>query len=199
MSLYPVVRTVLLPLVSRAIGNVTGTEHLPGSGCVLAANHVDWLDGFYISAAVERATGRSVKYLTASNNYWWTGVTIQIPDEPGAIVGRAVQELKRGQFVCNFPEGHRNPDNTLAPGRTGTVRMAAMAEVPVVPVGIIADPGRTMKESIRFGLSGLHQVELHFGAPLTFTIPPGGISHDWLTNETARLMAALAPIAKKSI
>lgn len=199
MTIYPLVRALTLPLVARVIRDVTGTEHLPGGGYIVAPNHVDWLDGFYLSAAIDRATGRRVKYLTASNNYWWSGVTIQIPPAVGEVINQAVLELKADSVVCNFPEGQRNNQPSLMTGRTGTVRMAVLADVPVVPVGIIADAGRTMGESIRFGLSGAHPVTIHFGPPLRFQPPANGVSHGWLTAETRRLMAAIAPLAQKSI
>ena len=69
---YPVFRPKLKPLV--------GADHLPRQGgYILAANHVDWLDGFYIAAAVSAVRNVPVHFLTKSNNYWWTQVAIQIP------------------------------------------------------------------------------------------------------------------------
>lgn len=200
ISLYPLARTILLPLVSRNLESVTGTEYLPATGFVLAPNHVDWLDGFYLAAAIERATGRRTKFLTASNNYRWTGVAVQIPEQSrGEILQYAVQELKAGTIVCNFPEGQRNDTEVMMPGKTGCVRMAMLAGVPIVPTGIIADPGRTFGTSVKMGMSGEHPVSIAFGRPMTIIPPPGELTHEWLESETRRLMAAIANLCRKRV
>src|SRR5690349_6780008 len=84
------------PLFKPKLRRVTGAENLPSAGgYLLAANHVDWLDGFYIAAAVGLANGTPVHFLSASNNYWWTTITIQIPGEHrGEIVDVAAAHLK---------------------------------------------------------------------------------------------------------
>ena len=48
----PAVRLILSP---RYRFRVVGAEHVPQSGpCVVVANHVSWLDGFLLAAAVPR-------------------------------------------------------------------------------------------------------------------------------------------------
>jgi len=200
MTFYPLARTLLLPLVRRNIDQVTGTEFLPAGGFILAPNHIDWLDGFYLAAAIESSLHRRTKFLTASNNYHWTGVAVQIPDQArGEILSMAVDELQRGSIVCNFPEGQRNSTDVILPGKTGCVRMALLSGVPIVPTGIIGESGRTFGHSVKLGLSGLHPVSVHFGHPIEVVPPTGQPTHEWLMAETQRLMVAIAKLCGKRV
>jgi 1-acyl-sn-glycerol-3-phosphate acyltransferase len=200
MSLYPLLRLALLPVSKSALQSVTGQANIPATGgFIIAANHVDWLDGFFIAAAVEQACCRPVKFLTSSNNYWWTGVAVQIPEKKSEIVDHAVKELRVGHIICNFPEGQRNPESTMLPGHTGTVRMAALAGVPVIPVGIIAVSKPSMRDSIRRLRQPDQAVAINFGSPMFFSSPAGGLTGEWLKAETSRLMSAIAPLAGKRV
>lgn len=190
----------MLGRFSAKLGQVTGLEHLPpNGGYIVAANHIDWLDGFYISAAVMAGRNVPVYFLTASNNYWWTGVTLPIPVERGEIITTAVKSLRQGRVLCNFPEGQRNPTGQLLSGKTGTVRMAALAEVPVVPVGITCSSERGMAQSIKQLMSSNYHVTITVGPPLTFVRPAGSFSDSWLHQETQRLMQAIAPLCGKKV
>lgn len=200
MTYYPLARALLLPIVGRNLSQVTGADHIPSGGCILAPNHVDWLDGFYVAAAIERVQHRRTKFLTASNNYRWTGVAVQIPDQSrGEILSYAVQELTAGSIVCNFPEGQRNTTDTIMVGKTGCIRMALEADVPIVPVGIIADSGASFAASVRMGLSGRHPVAIHFGEPIRISLSSGEPTREWLNNETHRLMVAIAKLCGKRV
>ncbi len=195
---YATLSSIVYPVFNAKLPAVEGLDYLPSSGgYIIACNHVDWLDGFYIAAAVGRHRGVPVHFLTQSNNYWWTTVAVQIPAARGLIVDSSVPQLQHGQVICNFPEGERNVSSQLLIGKTGTVRMAATAGVPVIPAGIACEVGRNMGQSLRFLFSSRRQVQLKFGAPLTFNVPPGGITAEWLKNETGRLMRAIAPLANK--
>lgn len=196
---YNALSPIIFPQFHRRT-TVTGAEQLPSSGgYILAPNHVDWLDGFYISAALQKYRQTKTYFLAKSNTYWWTGMIIHIPRERRRIIDNAAESLKRGLVVCNFPEGQRNADSKLLSGKTGTVRIAADAGVPVIPVGITCESGRNMGQSLRYLFSSQYQVRITFGSPLNFSIPPGGISEKWLRDETDRLMKAIAPLAHKSV
>lgn len=197
---YSALAPIVLPIFQRKITALTGIEHLPqAGGYIVACNHVDWLDGFYIVATIQKHRHVPIHFLTKSNNYWWTGIAAQIPNDRGAIIDSVVGQLHDGKVICNFPEGQRNADEILLPGKTGTVRIAAEASVPVIPVGITCDAGRNMGQSLQFLFSSKHPVKLRFGEPLQFSIPAGGITSDWLESETGRLMRAIALLADKAI
>lgn len=198
--IYRVLASIVYPAFQRKVVSVRGIEHLPTSGgFILACNHVDWLDGFYIGATIEKYRHFPTYFLTASNNYWWTTIAVQIPADRSMIISHAVQQLQAGKIICNFVEGERNPTAQLLPGKTGTVRMAIEAGVPVVPVGITCEAGRSMGQSLQYLLSSGRPVNIAFGQPLHFSRPSGELGPDWLNNETQHLMAAIAPLAGKHI
>lgn len=197
-AVYQTLSNIVYPIFQAKIKKIEGWENVPRrGGFVIAANHIDWLDGFYIAAAVGAQLNRPVYFLTKSNNYWWTTITIQIPPTGrSAIVETATTQLQKGKIICNFPEGVRNPEKNLAVGKTGTARMAIRAGVPVVPLGIRCDAGRTMAQSLLYLASPQHNVTLRFGAPITFTK-----NHEPSPTEvrdgTERIMRAIAPLANK--
>lgn len=192
-------RRIVYPPFWRKVASVEGREHLPTSGgFVLAANHVDWLDGFYLAAAVDRTRNIPLYFLTKSRNYWWTTIALPIPEERESIIATAVTYLRRGRSICNFPEGRRNPTDRMLSGKTGTVRMAIEANVPVVPVGIACEAGENMTQSLRFLLSASHPVRLRFGPALRYTAP-ATVTEKYLYQATAELIRSIATLADKTV
>ncbi len=199
---YKTLSSVVYPIFVGKTKRVEGLEHLPTSGgFLIAANHVDWLDGFFIAATIARQLHRPVYFLTKTNNYWWTTMTIQIPtSNRGAIISKAIDQLQAKRIICNFPEGERNTTTKLRPGKTGTVRMALLSGVPIIPLGISCDAGRTMAQSLRYLLSAQHPVRLRFGRPI---ILGQKRSEDIRAQDadmgTAAVMSAIAPLAGKTL
>jgi 1-acyl-sn-glycerol-3-phosphate acyltransferase len=129
---------------------VTGLENLPtGSGAILAANHHAIADQLFLGINTPRhiAFWAKAEYFRAPGlvgsltRRVVTGMAA-IPVERAG--GRAVLQafdaavpiLQAGGLVAVFVEGTRSPDGRLYRGRTGAVRLAARAGVPIVPVGI---------------------------------------------------------------
>ncbi|MFC3993188.1 lysophospholipid acyltransferase family protein [Actinoplanes siamensis] len=130
---------------------VTGLEHLPAdSGAILCANHHAVADQLFLGVN----TPRHVAFWAKAEYFRSPGLrgklTRRVVTGMGAIPveragGRAVLSafdaavpiLRAGGLVAVFPEGTRSPDGRLYRGRTGAIRLAAQAGVPVVPVGIL--------------------------------------------------------------
>jgi 1-acyl-sn-glycerol-3-phosphate acyltransferase len=79
----------------------------------------------------------------------------------------AIPALRAGDLVGVYPEGTRSPDGRLYRGRTGVARLALLADVPIIPVGVIGtekvQPIGTLVP--RLGT----KVTLRIGKPLHFT------------------------------
>jgi 1-acyl-sn-glycerol-3-phosphate acyltransferase len=79
----------------------------------------------------------------------------------------AIPALKAGDLVGVYVEGTRSPDGRLYRGRTGAARLAFLAEVPIIPVGVIGTEKVQPIGSLvpRLG----HRVTIKFGKPIEVT------------------------------
>ncbi len=197
---YATVRTILYPLFRGKIGSIVGAEHLPVNGpYLLAANHIDFLDGFYVALAVHESRGHDVFFLTKSNNYWWTRVTLPISDKKKSeSLDDAVQYLRQGKIICNFIEGARNPLSHLLRGKTGTARLALRANVPVIPVGIASKSGKNFMRSVTNLIAERGNVTVKFGPAIDLSQFRGKAPDYSLIQEATReIMRGLAPLTEK--
>ena len=177
---YWVVKAVLKPLLLAVYRiHPHGRKNVPRKGAaIIAANHVSFLDSFFIPLVVQR---RKVTYLAKADYFtsWKTGwffrMVGQIPTERSggkrsqAALGTAQQVLSEGKLLGIYPEGTRSPDGYLHRGRTGVARLAIAAGVPVIPCGVIGTE-KVMPKAARFPrLTGRLKVEVRFGEPLDFS------------------------------
>ena len=139
--IQPILRALLWPHYALKI---TGRENVPGTGPVLlAVNHVTWLDGFFLAAAIPRR-GRALVNATYIN--WpvfrhlarWVGL-IPIP-ATGPRAQRAAIDLtraalKQGHLVALFPEAQLSRNGLTGRFLRGLELMLPKDEaVPVIPV-----------------------------------------------------------------
>ncbi|ATY10045.1 1-acyl-sn-glycerol-3-phosphate acyltransferase [Amycolatopsis sp. AA4] len=120
-----------------------GTEHIPDEGgAVLAMNHISFFDYAYVGlSALER--GRVIRFL-AKKEVFDNPVAgpllrsmkhVRVDRSAGAGAYRAaVSALRDGELVGVFPEGTISRSFELRPFKSGAVRMAREAGVPIVPV-----------------------------------------------------------------
>lgn len=195
---YATVRQLLLPLILPRLKSIEGAEHIPNPPYLIAANHVDFLDGFYVAAAFYATKRHDVFFVSKTNNYGWTRAVLPIDaDQRGAVLDRALRFIRQGKIVCNFVEGRRNPGTRLLPGKTGTVRLALATNVPIVPVGISGFAGTTFfLSSLWRSLASLHRVSVRIGKPIIVS-QHGGQSAERIRTLTAELLAAIAPLCGK--
>jgi 1-acyl-sn-glycerol-3-phosphate acyltransferase len=143
-TVYTIVETILRPILMFVYRvRITGREHVPETGpCVLAANHVSVLDGFFLGIAVTR----QVRFM-AKVELHRVPIVKQIlegagtfPVERGADAGRAVAAavnlLEQGGVVGVFPEGTSLPDKKRGYKR-GAARLALATGAPLVPVALV--------------------------------------------------------------
>ena len=123
--------------------DLRGTEHIPATGgAVLACTHVSYLDFIFCGLAALPA-GRRTRFMAKQQVFanriagpLMRGMRhIPVDRSAGQASYRAaVSALRAGEVVGVFPEATISQSFTVKPIKTGAVRMAAEAGVPVIPV-----------------------------------------------------------------
>jgi 1-acyl-sn-glycerol-3-phosphate acyltransferase len=130
----------------KALGQsfrMSGTEHVPREGGVLLAyNHISYVDFIYGGLAAN-PSGRKVRFMAKRElfDHTLTGPLmrsmhhIEVDRGEGlASFDTAVRHLRAGEAVGIFPEATISRAMELKEFKTGAVRIAAAAGVPLVPV-----------------------------------------------------------------
>ena len=180
--LYWLVKYVFLGPVLRLLyrPKVVGKKYIPKTGAaILASNHVSFSDSIFLPIVVRRRITFLAKseYFTSPGIKGWiskmffSGVG-QVPiDRSGgraaeAAINTAVRILKDGNLLGIYPEGTRSPDGKLYRGRTGMVRIAIEAGVPIIPVAMI---GTYEIQPIGQVIPNIGKIVVKFGEPLDFS------------------------------
>ncbi len=135
-------------LMFRVLDNrirVEGAEHIPATGgAVIACNHVSYLDFIFCGLGAQPAK-RLVRFM-AKKEIFGNRVAgplmrgmhhISVDRGAGlASYQEAVGRLKAGEVVGVFPEATISRSFTVKDIKSGAVRMAAEAGVPVVPMAL---------------------------------------------------------------
>jgi len=132
----------------RAVGlklTVTGAEHVPTSGgAVLISNHISYLDFIFCGFGAV-TSGRLVRFMAKKSvfEHRISGPLMRgmhhIPvdrDAGLASYKQALQALKDGEVVGVFPEATISRSFTIKEIKSGAVRMAQSAQVPLIPVAV---------------------------------------------------------------
>ncbi len=140
----PIIMTAKLAF--KALGQtlvLTGTDNVPRSGGVLlAVNHIGYADFVYGGLAAN-PSGRLVRFMAKKEifDHPVGGPVMRsmhhIPVDRGDGIGsykEAVAYLKSGEAVGIFPEATISRAMEMKDFKTGAVRIAAEAGVPIVPV-----------------------------------------------------------------
>ncbi|MBU7600202.1 1-acyl-sn-glycerol-3-phosphate acyltransferase [Streptomyces sp. P38-E01] len=125
--------------------DIQGTEHIPRrGGAVLVSNHIGYLD-FVFAGLAARPAKRLVRFMAKDQvfKHKVSGPLMRamkhIPVDRSAgqdSYRHAVRSLKAGEIVGVFPEATISPSFTLKQFKSGAVRMAQEAGVPVLPLAL---------------------------------------------------------------
>jgi 1-acyl-sn-glycerol-3-phosphate acyltransferase len=187
----------------RALGQrfqMTGTEHVPREGGVLLAfNHVSYVDFVYGGFAAN-PSGRLVRFMSKRElfDHRWVGPLmrslhhIEVDRGEGvASFHTAVDYLRRGEAVGIFPEATISRSMELKEFKSGTVRIAAEAGVPLVPV-ILWGTQRMMTKDHPRDFSRGKTIAIRVGEPMHVTGKDA-------VGETAELRARMAALLAETV
>jgi 1-acyl-sn-glycerol-3-phosphate acyltransferase len=155
-----------------------GVSNVPRkSGAVLAINHVGYLD-FALSGTGLLPLKRYIRFMAKKEifNHKIAGPLmrgmhhISVDRENGAqSFVAAMRELRKGQLVGIFPEATISQSFELKEMKTGAVRLAMGAQVPIIPT-IVWGSQRIMTKGHKPNFSRSHiPVFVFYGEPLIFT------------------------------
>jgi 1-acyl-sn-glycerol-3-phosphate acyltransferase len=172
-ALYRFLKRVLPPIVNPFFRMyLEGMENVPREGpAILACNHLSFIDSVCLPINVPRPV-----YFLGKADYWdswrtrwfFQGVGVVPVQREGGEAGAAslatgVKILSSGDLVGIYPEGTRSPDGRLYRGKTGPVRMALEADVPIIPCAVLGT-----EKALPTGkyLPSRHPVTVRYGEPL---------------------------------
>jgi len=195
---FPIIRLIW-------VGRVDGINNIPKKGgIIIASNHKSYFDFICFNAIAPRG----VHYLTAAiffKKKWWRPIvtlTNQIKVErygphrkesARQAFTRVVSMLKQGEAIGIYPEGTRSHDGKLHKAFTGVARMALIARVPVIPVGMIGTYEIMSRYEKR---PHLKKCQIKIGKPMSFDQYYGQQSNPKvLENITDQIMLAIARLA----
>ncbi|MEO9329240.1 lysophospholipid acyltransferase family protein [Gordonia aurantiaca] len=159
----------------------TGVQNIPETGgAVLAVNHTSYVDFIPVGLGAHRA-GRRARFLIKSEvmdlaimrflvNH--TG-TVPVNRSHGTDAYRiAVARLREGRLVAVYPEATISRSFELKEFKSGAVRMASEAGVPIIPTIVWGSQRQWTKGGKRnMGRSRI-PILVRFGLP--FTVEPDG-------------------------
>jgi len=190
---FPIIRLLLRGLMHLLFRvRVSGLEHVPRGGCLVVANHLNWIDGFLLLAQLPLRPRLFVlgDEQGVHKHGWWKLVLALagrvVPIDRRHTAGRRAglvacyRILAAGDAVTLFPEGETGAhEGRLLAVRPGAGAMALRSGALVLPVGIA-------------GTSELYlgrEITLNIGAPLA--IDPEGRGRPAVAAATGRIEAAL--------
>ncbi len=145
---YTIGKIIIMPTVKLWVKEVNGLENVPAKGpFIIAANHESYMDHLIVASTLISHLDRKIHFLAKKEHFdnifkkAWHNYAGAIPLDRQAggkeALKWAVQALKKGKIIAIHPEGTRSLTGNLQKGKTGVVRLALAAKVPVLPVGLI--------------------------------------------------------------
>ena len=174
--------------VFRLLGmtlDVVGVENIPASGgAILAINHTSYLD-FALGGVPADMRGRRLVRFMAKDSVFRHPVAgplmrgmkhIPVDRQDGAQAFQdAVADAKRGELIGVFPEATMSQSLEIKELKSGAVRMAQAAQVPLIPM-IVFGGHRVLSYGVKDFTRG-RTICMTIGAPMDssqFTDPEAG-------------------------
>ncbi|NCX52966.1 MAG: 1-acyl-sn-glycerol-3-phosphate acyltransferase, partial [Actinobacteria bacterium] len=155
----------------------SGDEHIPPKGgAILAINHVSYLDFAIVGTAV-LPVGRLVRFMAKKEIFdhkiagplmrGMHHINVDRSNGSASFVA-ALRALKSGEIIGIFPEGTTSTSFEIKELKSGAVRLAMGAGVPIIPT-IIWGSQRIWTKGIKRNLRRNHfPVTVAFGEPIFY-------------------------------
>jgi 1-acyl-sn-glycerol-3-phosphate acyltransferase len=154
---------ILINIVGCKVA-VTGRENIPREGGLcFVSNH----DGYFDIVLLLAFCGRPIGFVAKKELLFLPFINIWIYMIGGLFIDRGVirkaviainkgvRRIRSGGGMIIFPEGHRSKGRGLLPFHPGSLKLATMAEAPIVPTAISGSydvfekTGRVARSSIK--------------------------------------------------
>ncbi len=183
---------------------IDGAEHIPSTGgAVLASNHVSYLDFIFCGLGAQPAK-RLVRFMAKDAVFrhkisgpLMRGMRhIPVDRDAGAASFRAATEaLRNGEVVGVFPEATISESFTVKELKSGAVRLARTAKVPLIPMAVWG-PHRLWTKGHKKELTKRHvPVLIKIGEAIEM---PKGTSPDALTAILKERLSGLLDAAQRA-
>lgn len=146
MFWYSILRPIVL-LIYHIFYNLkfVGKENIPKDGSyIFASNHRSFADPVLISLPTRVPFSFMAKEELFKQNIFFTWLIKAFGAFPvtrgkgdTSAIDMSLERLNKGFNLVIFPEGTRSKDGRVGKGKTGVALIAAIAQVPVIPVGIV--------------------------------------------------------------
>lgn len=176
-----------------------GTEnvkHLPKGGLLIVSNHQTYIDPFWICSPLKR----KFRFMAWDKSFSWPIVgpiikflgSFPVNTASGRTkdaLREALDALRDGATLLIFPEGIRVfPDGKLNEFKSGAVRIALSADVPILPV-TVRGAHRVWPQTYK--RPHFNRVEIVFHPLIKIDKPAGIITREFLESETARIASII--------
>ncbi|WP_430788171.1 lysophospholipid acyltransferase family protein [Virgibacillus flavescens] len=124
--------------------HVSGQEKLPDEAVLYVSNHQGLFDILALIGYVGEPLGfiakKEIEKLPIVSSWMGLmhGVFIDRADRRQSVkaINQGIENLKNGHSLVVFPEGTRSRGSNLNPFKSGSLRLATKAKVPIVPISI---------------------------------------------------------------
>lgn len=185
-------------IISKILWRIkyTNVENIPkesAAGLIISANHQTYFDPFWICIPVKR----EMRFMAWNKAFGWIFIgrwlrmlgAFPVSLKRGGTIKalkQTLEFLRNGKTVVIFPEGEREfADGKLLPFKTGAVRIALEANVPILPVTVVGG-NRIWSRDHKFPRFG--KVEIIYHPVIKFS-----------NQNTSHNLQAMCEVLKKNI
>jgi 1-acyl-sn-glycerol-3-phosphate acyltransferase len=158
------------------VKEVIGLENMPKKGCIVALNHVSYLDPPILGYVLSIKLNNKVHFLAMTELFkpyfsrklynYFGAIPIDKTGKDKSWINASEKYLRKNEIIAICPEGGRSRDNKLQKGKTGIMRLALLAKVPIVPIGLIGTFQLFPAGSKMFKIKKI--VKINIGKPIYF-------------------------------